>query len=62
MEFLKSASKIVLIVMCIATIAWLFTWNVESDQFMNLAVMVFTYYFVKNDKTQPWSKKTWSKV
>lgn len=54
MEILKSASKIVLIIMAAAVVVWLFIWTIQSDQFMIIAGMVFTYYFsTKTPKPEP---------
>lgn len=48
-NIVKSASKIVLILMTLATIAALFTGRVKEDTFKIVLVMVFTYYFTKKE-------------
>lgn len=44
---LKSASKIVLLLFTLAVIGGLFIGRISADQFVNLATMVFMYYFTK---------------
>ena len=44
-EIIKSASKIVFILMCLATIAGLFIRIIDPKDFMVLASMAFTFYF-----------------
>ena len=46
-NLLKSASKIVLIIFAFALVAGLFTGHVDSQQFMNALMIVFTYYFTR---------------
>ena len=48
---LKSASKLVFVLMALAVIAALFTGKITGDQFMILASMAFTYYFSKSRKS-----------
>ena len=47
MILLKSASKIVFILIAIATIAALFVSKISGEQFLTLAGMCFAYYFTK---------------
>lgn len=57
-DILKSASKIVFIVMTISVIAALFYGKITGDQFMVLAGMTFTFYFAnKGDANQPYAGK-----
>jgi len=58
MELLKSASKVVFILMALTVVAALFTGKIMGEQFMVLASMVFTYYFAnKGDNSQPFAGK-----
>lgn len=58
MEILKSASKIVFVLMTLATIGALFTDKVTGEQFLLLAGMAFSFYFSnKGDNTQPFGGK-----
>jgi len=58
MEILKSASKIVFLLMTIAVIAGLFTGKITGEQFLVLASMTFTFYFAnKGDSNQPYGGK-----
>jgi hypothetical protein len=58
MELLKSASKIVFILMTLATIAALFVGKIGGEQFMVLASMAFAFYFSnKGDSTQAYAGK-----
>ena len=45
MKILESASKIVFILMTLATIAALFVGKVTGEQFLVLASMAFAFYF-----------------
>ena len=45
MEILKSASKIVFILMAVATIGGLFSSKIDPKDFMMLASMAFAFYF-----------------
>jgi hypothetical protein len=57
-EILKSASKIVFVLMCVATIAGLFTGKIDPKDFMVLASMAFTFYFAnKGDQNAPFAGK-----
>ena len=54
MEILKSASKVVFVLMALATIGALFLGKISGDQFLLLAGMAFSFYFSnKGDTTQP---------
>jgi len=54
----SSASKIVFILMAVATIAGLFTAKVDPKDFMILASMAFSFYFAnKGDGSQPFAGK-----
>jgi hypothetical protein len=58
MEILKSASKIVFVLMTLATIGALFTDKVTGEQFLLLAGMAFSFYFSnKGEATQPFAGK-----
>lgn len=58
MEILKSASKVVFVLMAIATIGALFIGKISGDQFLLLAGMAFSFYFSnKGDATQPFAGK-----
>ncbi len=58
MEILKSASKIVFIVMALATVAALFVNKITGEQFLLLAGMAFSFYFSnKGENTQPFAGK-----
>lgn len=58
MEVLKSASKIVFILMAIATVGALFIGKITGDQFLLLAGMAFSFYFSnKGDSGQPFAGK-----
>ncbi|MBI5402485.1 MAG: hypothetical protein HY959_03730 [Ignavibacteriae bacterium] len=49
MPWLKSASKLVFILMALALVALTFIRTVEAKDFVMLAAMAFTYYFTKKD-------------
>ena len=58
MEILKSASKVVFVMMALATIGALFIGKISGDQFLLLAGMAFSFYFSnKGDTTQPFAGK-----
>jgi len=58
MEVLKSASKIVFILMALATVGALFIGKITGDQFLLLAGMAFSFYFSnKGDSGQPFAGK-----
>ena len=50
-NIIKSASKIVFIIMAVAVVAGLFTKVIEPKDFMTLALMVFTFYFSSKGET-----------
>ncbi len=55
---LKSASKLVFVMVAIAVIAALFTNKISGEQFMVLASMTFTFYFAhKGDVNKPFAGK-----
>jgi len=57
-EIIKSASKIVFVLMCLSTIAGLFTGKIDPKDFMVLASMAFTFYFAnKGDSNAPYAGK-----
>ncbi|MCK4265413.1 hypothetical protein KAW80_03585 [Candidatus Babeliales bacterium] len=57
-EILKSASKIVFILMAVAVIALTFLRVVDSKDFMVLASMAFAFYFAnKGDSNLPYAGK-----
>lgn len=45
MKILSSASKVVFVLMALATVAALFTGKVSGEQFLILASMAFSFYF-----------------
>lgn len=45
MGIFKSASKIVLLLFALAVVAGLFTGKISGEQFMNVVMIVMTYYF-----------------
>lgn len=53
MEIFKSATKLVFVLMTVATIALTFTGIVEAKDFVMLVGMAFTYYFAKPTQTTP---------
>ncbi|MFZ2975864.1 MAG: hypothetical protein WA055_04550 [Candidatus Moraniibacteriota bacterium] len=58
MEVLKSASKIVFVLMALATVGALFAGKISGDQFLLLAGMAFSFYFSnKGDSAQPFAGK-----
>mgnify|MGYP007083449806 CR=1 FL=1 len=56
MQILKSASKIVFILMAIATIFGMFIGRVDAKDFLNLASMAFACYFA-NQRSGTTSQK-----
>lgn len=52
-ELLKSAAKIVFILMACAVVAGLFLGKIESKDFMVLASMTFAFYFTIRDGGTP---------
>jgi len=58
MEILKSASKLVFVLMAIAVIIGLFLGKIEAKDFMVLAAMSFSFYFSnKGESTLPYAGK-----
>jgi len=58
MELLKSASKIVFILMAVATVAALFIDKISGEQFLILASMAFAFYFSsKGEASEPFAGK-----
>jgi hypothetical protein len=51
-SILKSASKIVFIVMALAVVAGLFTKVIDPKDFMVLASMAFTFYFANKGSNE----------
>ena len=57
-DILKSASKIVLILMTLAAVVGLFTRVISEETFKTAMLMVFTFYFAsKGDSNQPFGGK-----
>ena len=57
-ELLKSASKLVFILIAITACAGFFLGKLESQDFMVLAGMAFGFYFsFKGDNSQPYAGK-----
>jgi len=58
MEILKSASKVVFILMALASIAALFVGKIGGEQFMVLSSMAFAFYFSsKGEVSKPFAGK-----
>ena len=58
MEILKSASKVVFIVMALASVAALFLDKISGEQFMVLVSMAFAFYFSnKGESAKPFAGK-----
>ena len=58
MKILESASKIVFILMAIATIALTFVGKVDPKDFILLAGMAFSFYFAqKGEPSEPFAGK-----
>jgi hypothetical protein len=58
MEILKSASKVVFILMAVGSVAALFTGKITGDQYMLLSGMAFAFYFSnKGEAGQPFAGK-----
>lgn len=54
----SSASKIVFILMALATIAGMFIGKIDPKDFLTLASMAFAFYFAnKGDNSQPFAGK-----
>jgi hypothetical protein len=58
MEILKSASKVVFILMAVATIVGMFIERIDPKDFMILASMAFSFYFAnKGENNLPFAGK-----
>lgn len=58
MTILKSASKIVFILMAVAVIGLTYAGTVDAKDFMMLAAMAFSFYFAnKGEAEQPYAGK-----
>lgn len=58
MEIIKSASKLVFILMAVATIIGMFIGRIDAKDFLVLVSMAFTFYFAnKGDNSQPFAGK-----
>lgn len=57
-NILSSASKVVLIIFALATVAGLFYGKIDQETFKAAMLMVFTFYFAsKGDSGQPFAGK-----
>lgn len=52
MKIFQSASKIVLILITLATIAGMFLGKISGEQFMGISMMVFGFYYGTKPKTE----------
>ena len=58
MQIYQSASKIVFILMAVATIAGMLIGKIEAKDFLTLASMAFAFYFAnKGENNQPFAGK-----
>ncbi len=58
MQIYQSASKIVFILMAVATIAGMLIGKIDAKDFLTLVSMAFTFYFAnKGDGNQPFAGK-----
>lgn len=58
MEIIKSASKLVFVLMALATIVGMFMGRIDAKDFLVLVSMAFTFYFAnKGDSNQPYAGK-----
>lgn len=58
MQIYQSASKIVFILMAVATIAGMLLGKIDPKDFLTLVSMAFTFYFAnKGDNSQPFAGK-----
>lgn len=53
MKILRSASKLVLLSVALATVAGVFTGNISEETFKTFLLMVGTYYFAKATPSGP---------
>jgi len=57
-NILRSASKLVFLMMALGVNAALFTGKISAEQYMIIASMAFTFYFAnKGDSDQPYAGK-----
>ena len=57
-ELLKSASKIVFLLIAVSACIGFFTSNLGEDNFMKLALMAFAFYFAsKGETNKPYAGK-----
>lgn len=57
-NIISSASKLVFVLMAIATIAGMLIGKIDAKDFLTLVSMAFTFYFAnKGDSTQPFAGK-----
>jgi len=57
-NILKSASKLVFLMMALGINAALFTNKISAEQYMIIASMAFTFYFAnKGDSNEPYAGK-----
>jgi hypothetical protein len=58
MQIYQSASKIVFILMAVATVVGMFYGKIDAKDFMVLASMAFSFYFAnKGENSQPFAGK-----
>ena len=58
MQIYQSASKIVFVLMAIATIVGMFIGKIDAKDFLVLVSMAFTFYFAnKGENSQPFAGK-----
>ena len=58
MQIFQSASKIVFILMAVATITGMLIGKIDPKDFLTLVSMAFTFYFAnKGDNSQPFAGK-----
>ena len=58
MNILKSASKIVFVLMALATIVGMFIGKIDAKDFLTLASMAFAFYFAnKGENSEPFAGK-----
>jgi len=58
MQIYQSASKIVFILMALATIAGMLMGKIDAKEFLTLASMAFAFYFAnKGETNQPFAGK-----
>jgi hypothetical protein len=57
MTILTSASKLVFLLMAVATVAGMFIGKIEPKDFMMLASMAFSFYFAQKGDSTPFGGK-----